>query len=372
MVGNWTYAATKEIVNQFQKYVKDTYGVDIKLTYVGTQAPSEYLTKLCGCQQGREPGSLRRHRGRGELLVRRDRARTSGRLPAVRPDPEPEARPRFVPARADVDRVPVDGLSRRRLQQEERAVPQDAQGPRRPAPQGQGHPARAGRHHGRRVPARRRRRAGQGLQGSGPDEGSRRLGGRPTSTRTSSSTRRTSRRCRSCWSPGPSTRSASGTASPVSSTSAAIRTPRCCVPPTIYPANGYLWIPKKAPHPVLAQIFINWRLSPEVQFPNAWPIDHGQWSELSEGLPRPGLRGSRARLVQGRLLHLLPDPRPDQVARSSRSTGRPTTRARRCSRSTTSRRSDSRIGASAASPIDGWPARRGGAARDVRRSDHGR
>ena len=35
-----------ELVNQFQKYVKDTYGVDIKLTYVGSQAPSEYLTKL--------------------------------------------------------------------------------------------------------------------------------------------------------------------------------------------------------------------------------------------------------------------------------------------------------------------------------------
>src|SRR5262245_16948274 len=45
-VGNWTYAATAEIVNQFQKYVKDTYGADIKLNYVGTQQPSEYLTKL--------------------------------------------------------------------------------------------------------------------------------------------------------------------------------------------------------------------------------------------------------------------------------------------------------------------------------------
>ena len=52
------------------------------------------------------------------------------------------------------------------------------------------------------------------------------------------------------------------------------------MPPTIYPANGYLWIPKNAPHPVLAQIFINWRLAKDVQFPNAWPINHGQWSEL--------------------------------------------------------------------------------------------
>ena len=59
------------------------------------------------------------------------------------------------------------------------------------------------------------------------------------------------------------------------------------VPSTIYPANGYLWIPKGAPHPVLAQIFINWRLGPDVQFPNKWPIEHGPWSELSEGFLGP-------------------------------------------------------------------------------------
>ena len=59
------------------------------------------------------------------------------------------------------------------------------------------------------------------------------------------------------------------------------------MPATIYPANGYLWIPKNAPHPVLAQIFINWRLDPSVQFPNTWPIGHGQWGELSEGFLGP-------------------------------------------------------------------------------------
>jgi ABC-type Fe3+ transport system substrate-binding protein len=59
------------------------------------------------------------------------------------------------------------------------------------------------------------------------------------------------------------------------------------VPATIYPANGYLWVPKGAAHPVLAQIFMNWRLAPDVQFPNAWPIDHGKWSELSEGFLGP-------------------------------------------------------------------------------------
>ena len=63
------------------------------------------------------------------------------------------------------------------------------------------------------------------------------------------------------------------------------------MPPAIYPINGYLWIPKDAPHPVLAQIFMNWRLAKDVQFPNAWPIDHGQWSELSEGFLGPDYVG---------------------------------------------------------------------------------
>jgi spermidine/putrescine-binding protein len=46
VVANWTYTANDQIVAQFQKYVKDTYGVDIKLIYEGTQAPSTYLTNL--------------------------------------------------------------------------------------------------------------------------------------------------------------------------------------------------------------------------------------------------------------------------------------------------------------------------------------
>jgi spermidine/putrescine-binding protein len=56
----------------------------------------------------------------------------------------------------------------------------------------------------------------------------------------------------------------------------------------VYPANGYMWIPKGAPHPVLAQIFINWRISPEVQFPNDWGIEPGPWAELQEGFLGPG------------------------------------------------------------------------------------
>jgi spermidine/putrescine-binding protein len=56
-----------------------------------------------------------------------------------------------------------------------------------------------------------------------------------------------------------------------------------------YLINGYTWIPKKPKHPVLSQIFIDWRLSDDGQFPDlaAWGIQEGPWSELQEGLMGP-------------------------------------------------------------------------------------
>jgi spermidine/putrescine-binding protein len=58
-------------------------------------------------------------------------------------------------------------------------------------------------------------------------------------------------------------------------------------PTKLYPMCGYEWIPKGAVHPVLAQIYVNWRLNPDVQFPNSWPIEHSPWSELNEGFLGP-------------------------------------------------------------------------------------
>jgi spermidine/putrescine-binding protein len=59
-----------------------------------------------------------------------------------------------------------------------------------------------------------------------------------------------------------------------------------------YMVNGYMWIPKSAPHPVLAQVFVNWRLNDNVQFPDAsWNIEHGPWAELQEGILGPTYEG---------------------------------------------------------------------------------
>jgi spermidine/putrescine-binding protein len=60
-----------------------------------------------------------------------------------------------------------------------------------------------------------------------------------------------------------------------------------------YAVNGYMWIPVKAKHPVLAQIFIDWRLSDDAQFPDldAWGITKGAWAELQEGFMGPSYEG---------------------------------------------------------------------------------
>src|SRR3954452_20838813 len=56
-VGNWTYTANDTVIAKFQEYVKTTYGVDIKLNYEASQAPSTYLTNLyTALQSGNAPG----------------------------------------------------------------------------------------------------------------------------------------------------------------------------------------------------------------------------------------------------------------------------------------------------------------------------
>lgn len=49
--------------------------------------------------------------------------------------------------------------------------------------------------------------------------------------------------------------------------------------------NGYAWIPQGAAHPVLAQLFIQWRLSDAAQLPGAaWNISNVAWGEYHEGV----------------------------------------------------------------------------------------
>ena len=53
-----------------------------------------------------------------------------------------------------------------------------------------------------------------------------------------------------------------------------------------YPFCGVLWIPVGVQHPVMAQLFIDWRISVDAQMPdlNEWGIDQATWLNLHEGL----------------------------------------------------------------------------------------
>ena len=75
-------------------------------------------------------------------------------------------------------------------------------------------------------------------------------------------------------------------------------------------------------------MFINWRLGKDVQFPNAWPIDHGPWSELSEGFLGPDYVDQVPDWFKADYFNYFPNL--DQIKRvQDRSTGRRTTPAQK-------------------------------------------
>jgi spermidine/putrescine-binding protein len=285
-VGNWTYSATAEIVNQFQKYVKDTYGADIKLNYVGSQQPSEYLTKLAADQKAGNKASF------DVIAVEENYWYDASQQGLV----DDALNSTLIPNAAMV----LDSFKH---------APQSI------AFQSTAYPAivynknTAGyltklmdladpRLKGKlTMPKPTDITAGGLLLGLASELGKdyknpdqmkevvdwavKNIGPNVVKYTTDQAT--------------PQQLFESGAVDAVGFWNSLARLEylgghkeaALLVPPTIYPANGYLWIPKNAPHPVLAQIFMNWRLAKDVQFPNEWPIDHGQWSELSEGFLGP-------------------------------------------------------------------------------------
>ena len=285
-VGNWTYSATDEIVNQFEKYVKDTYGADIKLNYVGSQQPSEYLTKLAADQKAGSKASY-------DVIAVEENywydASQQGLVDDV----------------LDSDLIPnqsmvLDGFKHapQSIAFQSTAYPgvvydkndagyltklMDLADPRLkgkltlPKPTDitaggllLGLASEMGKDY--KDPEQMKEVVDWAVQNLGPNV---------LKYTTDQAT--------------PQQLFESGAIDAVGFWNSLARLeylgghPEAAllVPPTIYPANGYLWVPKNAEHPVLAQIFMNWRLAKDVQFPNDWPIDHGQWSELSEGFLGP-------------------------------------------------------------------------------------
>ncbi|HZM20747.1 MAG TPA: PotD/PotF family extracellular solute-binding protein [Anaerolineales bacterium] len=286
IVGNWTYTANDELVKQFTQYVKDTYGADIEFTYEGSQAPSVYLTNLYAAQKAGNPAPY------DVLAIEENYWAEAMANDAV---------DSFLPS----DLVPNEKLvldlfkhSPTTIAFQSTAFPaivyNKKNAPFLASLKDLADPRLKGKV---TLPLPGDITAGGFFLGLADELGKdykdaaqmkevvdwavENIGPNVLKYTTDSSEMQQLLR--------------SGAADAVGFWNSLARLEffngytdtALLLPKSIYPANGYLWIPKGAPHPVLAQIFINWRLSPDVQFPNSWPIEHGPWSELSEGFLGP-------------------------------------------------------------------------------------
>ncbi len=286
VVANWTYTANDELVKQFTQYVKNTFGVDIQFTYEGSQAPSTYLTNLYAAQKAGNPSPY-------DVLAIEENYWAEAMannapdnyLPSDLIPNQKLVLDQFqhVPTTIAFQSTAFPAIVYNKKNAPFLASLQDLADPRLkgkvtlPLPGDitaggffLGLAAELGKDY--KDAAQMKEVVDWAVANIGPNV--------LKYTTDSSEMQQLLR---------------SGAVDAVSFWNSLARLEffngypdtGLLLPKSIYPANGYLWIPKGAPHPVLAQVFINWRLSPEVQFPNDWPIDKGPWNELSEGFLGP-------------------------------------------------------------------------------------
>ena len=309
-VGNWTYAATDELVKQFQAYVKTTYDADIKLTYAGTQSPSEYITKLAAAKKANSPAPY-------DVIAVEENYWYDANQQGLVDDALPSG---LIPNQSLV----LDSFKHapQSIAFQSTAYPGVVYNKTKASfvkslmdlanPQLKGKVT---------IPAPGDITAGGFLLGVAAELGKDYKDPNQMKEVVDWVVANILPNVAQVTTDQPTLQQLfeSGKADVVTFWNSLARLEylgghtdaALLVPKTIYPANGYEWIPKGAAHPVLAQIFMNWRLAPDVQFPNALADRPRQVERAVRGLPRAKLRQPRPRLVQGRLQHLLPDPRPD-------------------------------------------------------------
>ena len=285
-VGNWTYAATDELVKQFEAYVKTTYDADIKLTYAGTQSPSEYLTKLAAAKQANNAAPY-------DVIAVEENYWYDANQQGLVDDVLPSG---LIPNQSLV----LDGFvhAPQSIAFQSTAYPGVVYNKTKAAfvkslmdlanPQLKGKVT---------IPAPGDITAGGFLLGVAAELGKDYKDPNQMKEVVDWVVANILPNVAQVTTDQPTLQQLfeSGQTDVVTFWNSLARLEylgghtdaALLVPKTIYPANGYLWVPKGAQHPVLAQVFMNWRLAPDVQFPNAWPIDHGKWSELSEGFLGP-------------------------------------------------------------------------------------
>jgi ABC-type Fe3+ transport system substrate-binding protein len=285
-VGNWTYAATDELVKQFQAYVKTTYGADIKLNYVGTQSPSEYITKLAAAKQAGNPAPY-------DVIAVEENywydADQQGLVDSVFPSGLiPNASLVLDGFKHDPESIAFQSTAYPGVVYNKTKAPFVKSLMDLANPQLKGKVT---------IPAAGDITAGGFLLGVAAELGKDYKDPAQMKEVVDWVVANVLPNVAQVTTDQPTLQQLfeSGQANVVTFWNSLARLEylgghtdaALLVPKTIYPANGYEWVPKGAAHPVLAQIFMNWRLAPDVQFPNAWPIDHGKWSELSEGFLGP-------------------------------------------------------------------------------------
>jgi spermidine/putrescine-binding protein len=285
VVANWTYTANDELVKQFKQYVKDTYGADIQFTYEGSQAPSIYIQKLAAAKAGGNPApydvmAVEENYwadATDQDLV--DNAFPSDLIPNAskvldmfKHDTsiafQSTAFPAVVYEKSKVQLTQLMDLAKPELKKK---VTLPLPGDITAGGFFLGLASELGKDY--KDPAQMKEVVDWAVSNIGPNV----LKYTTDSAEMQQLLRSGAADAVTFWNSLARLEYFSG-----KNPDAALLLPK-----TIYPVNGYLWIPKGAAHPVLAQIFMNWRLAPDVQFPNSWPIDHGPWSELSEGFLGP-------------------------------------------------------------------------------------
>jgi spermidine/putrescine-binding protein len=287
VVANWTYTANDELVKQFKQYVKDTYGADVAFTYEGSQAPSVYLTKLYAAQKGNNPSPY------DVMAVEENywsEAMANNAVDSFLPSGLVPNQKLVIDAFQHVPTtIAFQSTAFPAVVFEKSKAPflKSFKDLANPALKGKvtlplpgditagGFLVNLASDLGKdyKDPAQMKEVVDWAVANIGPNV----LKYTSDSSEMQQLLRSGAVNAVAFWNSLARLEYFSG------------KNPDATllVPSAIYPVNGYLWIPKGAAHPVLAQIFINWRLSPEVQFPNKWPIEHGPWSELSEGFLGP-------------------------------------------------------------------------------------
>lgn len=282
VVANWTYTANDELEKQFTQYIKTKYGVDIQFTYEGSQAPSTYLTNLYAAQKGGNPAPY-------DVLAIEENYWAEAKANNAVADIFPSS---LIP---NADLV-LDQFKRgsQAIAFQSTAFPgivyNKAKAPFLKSLKDLADPKLKGKV---TLPLPGDITAGGFFLGLASELGKdykdpaqmkevvdwavENIGPNVLKYTSDSSEMQQLLRSGDAWAVG-FWNSLARLEYFNGNTDAALLLPK-----TIYPANGYLWVPKGAAHPILAQLFMNWRLSPEVQFPNDWPIEKGPWAELSEG-----------------------------------------------------------------------------------------